>query len=125
MGLDNYAVYPVNHPKWKDGDDLIPSELFPVQLCGGMFSDGQSGIRGKVYNEWCEYATGMSLYQEDISPEDVKELYARLLNANKLTFKEYCDEGDNYYALDWKDALSFREWVRVVAEQDGAIIGWW
>lgn len=129
MGLDTYAAYPKNHPKYnptEGASNLLPEELFPKNhLCGGMFSGGGPSFRGKVYNDWVEYATEYSLYEEEISAEDVVEMYHRLSNANELTFKEFNDEGHNSYEISYEEVQDLLKWFEIVVSEEAVVIGWW
>ena len=129
MGLDTYAYYPKGHPKYSSDENvsnMLPDELFPEnQLCGGMFSGGGPSFRGKVYNEWVEYATGYSLYEEEIPVEDVKEIYYRLSNANELIFTEFNEEGRNDYDITWNQVQDLTKWFGVVVKEKAVVCGWW
>jgi len=72
MGLDNYWELPegVDEPAFEP----------ELQLCGGLFSaNGSGSFRGKVYNGIVEALTGVSLYEDKIDSEQVKNM-ANLLN---------------------------------------------
>jgi hypothetical protein len=77
VGLDTYAVARGEDGKWRAAPDK-PFE--GLCLIGGMHSGGagSSSIRGKVYGEAVEAATGESLYQRRIEPETVTEMARRL-----------------------------------------------
>jgi len=63
MGLDNY---------WKQDKDTNGIVEGEFQVCGGICSgNGNDSFRGKVYNSIVEEITGISLYQDTISAEDV------------------------------------------------------
>ena len=121
MGLDTYAVYSSKHPNYtQDGDNSIPDTLFPDNnLCGGMFSGMGASFRGKRYNDYVEWATGVSLYDRLIDSEVVQDMYISLKNAN---FKKY--PGDNWN-ISKKETEQLTEWFRVVAQENGSISGWW
>lgn len=77
MGLDSFATVKGPSGEWQPA----PDEPFEgIDLCGGMYSGGtdSSSIRGKVYAEVVEAATGESLYQERIEPGRVAEMARRL-----------------------------------------------
>jgi len=54
-----------------------------VNLCGGMFSgpgkDVCTSFRGKVYHDFLEALSGVSLYQDVISGPQIKEILTSLL----------------------------------------------
>lgn len=118
MGLDTFAGYPRNHPKYKgeEGEtfSLIPNELFPENnLCGGMFSGGGNSFRGKVYNSLIEEVTEISLYNEIIPTKDVKLMVSRIENHISKTK----DEDPNL--------LGLLGWFQVVVKEEAAVYGWW
>lgn len=65
MGLDNIWRVPegTEHPKMR------------VSLCGGMFSGPEGGactsFRGKVYSDFIESVSGISLYQDSIAGDEI------------------------------------------------------
>lgn len=121
MGLDTYAVYDSLHPNYsKDGSNSLPDTLFPSnELCGGLLSGNGASFRGKHYDDYVEWATGVSLYTELITSDIVKDMYISLKNAN---FIEY--PGDNWN-ISKEETEQLTEWFRVVSEEDGSIAGWW
>jgi hypothetical protein len=80
MGLDTIAVTLDEDGKLKPA----PDEPFEgLRLCGGIYSGGSdsASIRGKVYAELVEAATGVSLYEERIEPPRVAAMARRLRRA--------------------------------------------
>lgn len=77
MGLDNIWKVPegTQHPSME------------VTLCGGMFSGpGEKtceSFRGKVYHEFIESLSGISLYQDSIEGDELK-----LILSSLVQFKE-------------------------------------
>ena len=70
MGLDSY---------WLDGDKKKASVPGHFRLVGGMLSGhGNDSFRGKCYAGLVESVTGVSLYQELIAPEVVREMSDKL-----------------------------------------------
>lgn len=79
MGLDTHAVVRGEDGNWSPA----PDEPFEgLRLMGGVCSGGSDSfsIRGKVYDEVVDAATGESLYQKRIEPETVAKI-ARCLRA--------------------------------------------
>ena len=72
MGLDNIWRVPegTDHP------------TMSVALCGGMFSGPDKGtcesFRGKVYAEFIEGLSGISLYQDSITGDELETILAGL-----------------------------------------------
>lgn len=131
MGLDTYAAYGKDHHKFNhdpEASNLVPDELFPKnKLCGGMFSGGGNSFRGKVYNDWVEYCTGVSLYEEEIPADVVEQMYKALSNlTNPVIFAEFNNSGCNdTYQIDFEHAQDILEWFKVVKDEGASIIGWW
>lgn len=73
MGLDNIWRVP----------EGTPHPSMEVDLCGGMFSGpGEKtceSFRGKVYHEFIEDLSGISLYQHSISGDELKDILSSLV----------------------------------------------
>lgn len=122
MGLDTYAAYAASHPKYEDVGgtySLLPDSLFPPNaLCGGMLSGGGNSFRGKVYNDYIEWATGETLYSEELSPDTV----IRMANALEGALNRFL----TYKGLTTKpEATDIAVWFRKVADEKASVIGWW
>jgi len=128
MGLDTYAVYGTEHPKYnhtEGADNSIPNELFPEnQLCGGMFSGGGNFFRGKVYNNAVEFFTNYSLYSDILNSDEVKEIATKLSEVTEQRYKEEFSHTDSYQ-ITYKEFKQLAEWFRVVADEDGSVISWY
>jgi hypothetical protein len=131
MGLDTYAAYGKGHHKYNDDpqvSNLVPDELFSEnKLCGGLFSGGGNSFRGKVYNDWVQYCTGVSLYEEEIPADVVEQMYKALSNqTNPVIFGEFNNSGCNdTYQIDFEQAQDILEWFKVVNDEGASIVGWW
>jgi len=114
MGLDSFAQY---------NGKAMDSELFTdLNLCGGVFSDGQVSIRGKVYDQIVHHVTGVSLYQEEIPNNIVKNMAERM--------ESFVKSGDVYYTKGYRDykiqeLRDLSKWFRIIADNNGYIVGWW
>jgi hypothetical protein len=122
MGLDNY---PARDPQ----GTLLPEdeEAFrkaEIRLCGGLFSDGTTSFRGKVYNDLVEQVTGVSLYREWIPPETVREMAAALsLRSPEELARILMGEGHTEeHVREMKDLQRF---FQICAERGLGLIGWW
>ena len=118
MGLDTIATTQRDDGNWEPA----PDEPFEgLELGGGMYSGGSSSssIRGKVYAELVEEATGESLYQERIEPARVTGLARRLRAA--------VDEAkrNGTLEIDPQEAEDLARWFEVCAERGYAVEGWW
>jgi hypothetical protein len=73
MGLDSYWMH--------KGEEASVEGDF--KICGGLMSGhGNSSFRGKVYDKAVEAITGVSLYQERIGNETVKEMTKKMQEAS-------------------------------------------
>jgi hypothetical protein len=109
MGLDSFAMAENNTPM----DGKLFTHIPPV-LCGGMFSDGESSIRGKVYDKFVHTNTGVSLYQEKISYEQIGDM-----------LQKFTDKPVEPYDLSATEVHALVEWFRTIHRNKGYIIGWW
>jgi hypothetical protein len=118
MGLDTFARTRGEEGKWESAPDQ-PFE--GLRLCGGMYSGGadSSSIRGKVYAELVEQATGESLYQRHIEPPRVAEMARRL--------RAVVDDAKRSGTLELhpQEAEDLARWFEVCAERGYAVEGWW
>lgn len=120
MGLDTLAY----HEKERTPlDDSLFGHIPPV-LVGGMFSGNGNGasFRGKVYSDFVEHATGESLYQETIPNLTVHKMVAALED-----FLQKFPEEKTYEKMDMSknQAEALLAWFKVVANNNGEIVGWW
>jgi len=129
MGLDTYALAPEVR-SFKNEDEtrpLLSSHLFshitPV-LCAGMLSGNGNcnSFRGKAYDDFITYITDETLYQEEISNLTVHKMVAAL--------QEFVDGNPSQKALDKLhitrlEVEALLQWLKVVADNNGSIGGWW
>lgn len=73
MGLDTYASRTPGEVTLTDEDERAFEEA-GIELCGGMFSGEGASFRGKVYDDAVTHVSGVSLYQDWIGPEEVREV---------------------------------------------------
>lgn len=122
MGLDNYACI-------RRGDKLepMPNSLFAANhLVSGMFSMDTNSFRGKAYNDYVQYVTGQSLYQELIEECAVVEMAKRLKKfADNAFAAEPGFEARNIYGLNKDVAEDLANWFQTVANNNGVVVGWW
>lgn len=115
MGLDTYAY---------SSGKAMPAYLFahiPPVLVGGMLSGNgdTASFRGKVYAPFLYNAIGLDLYQDEIPHETVAraaDLMEKWLIENpSLDFEDISRE----------EVTALAQWLRVVANNGGTIVGWW
>ena len=130
MGLDNFAVYGKGHNKYdptEGANNSIPEELFSKNyLWSGMFSDTGNAFRGKVYNDVVEFFTNYSLYEDELTPDQVKDIYLMLCEVTEDRFlREYVAEGMNTWEIQYRELKDLTEWFGVVVSEGGSIISWY
>jgi hypothetical protein len=127
MGLDNYAVYGKEHPKYdptEGANNNIPDKLFPDNnLCGGIFSGGGNSFRGKVYDDLVEFFSGYSLYKDILEPDEVLEISTALTNITESQFNSVYTS--NRYEITYEEVKQLAEWFRVVASENGSVVSWY
>lgn len=111
MGLDSIWVNQDN------SKGVIPGKF---NVCGGMFSDnGNQSFRGKVYNQIIESVTGVSLYQEEIPNETIKQMTDALKSI----------KWNSQFGFDHDiDSDEFSDLVRMFEAHASAghkLVGWW
>jgi len=126
MGLDNYAVYGTEHHKCPTDvseSNLLPDSLFEgIDLGHGMFSGQGSAFRGKRYDSWVQYATGMTLYEEIIDPDTVQAIADELrVSTTPEFFAAYVNE----YDISFQEAQDLLKWFEIAAAEGATVIGWW
>lgn len=111
MGLDSF---------WRGQDGTEGVVQGQYNLCGGMLSGhGNSSFRGKVYDRVVDTLTGVSLYQEEIPSETVKQM-AEKLSAVPYSRAVLADSGLD--PDEWQDLVRmFQEH----AKMDHKLLGWW
>lgn len=90
MGLDNIISRSPDEDVLTPEDERALAES-GIGLCGGMYSDGVTSFRGKVYDTFVSEVTGVSLYQEWIPPETVAEMADKLDECDPETIGERLD----------------------------------
>jgi len=79
MGLDNVISRSADDDVLTPEDERALNES-GISLCGGVFSDGDTSFRGKVYDRLVSEVTGVSLYQEpleSLEPDTVANPHGR------------------------------------------------
>ena len=115
MGLDTYAYEAISKRPMDDG---LFQHIPPV-LCGGLLSGngGCSSFRGKVYAGYVQAVTKVSLYQEEIPNEIVKQMAELLAGSTG-----YIAHREGVTAAE---AEALAKWFKAVADNNGIVVGWW
>lgn len=130
MGLDNFAVYSKGHNKYdptEGANNNIPDNLFSKNyLWSGMLSDTGNAFRGKVYNDVVEFFTNYSLYSDELTPDQVKDIYLMLCQVTEDRFLgEYVAKGMNTWKVEYRELKELTEWFGVVASEGGCVVSWY
>ena len=114
MGLDLFA----------HGVDPKKFERIPPLLCGSMFSDGQSSIRGKVYAGFISEICDVDLYQEKLKPDELQRIIAKL----QMYLMDVADNprsDPEYDDFSYEEIAALLLWFTIIKENNGTVIGWW
>jgi hypothetical protein len=89
-----------------------------IELCGGIFSgSGNDGsFRGKVYVMMILEITGVSLNQDWIPPETVREMYEALLTYYAKDNENISENGSQTHDLP--------KFFQVCSERGLGLVGW-
>ena len=120
MGLDTFASSTSEDVRLTEEQENAFAEA-EVQLCGGLFSGGGSSFRGKVYHEVVAEITGASLYQDWITPDEVKKMAD--------CFQVLRDEEIEGFAAEFdlapSEVVDLGKFFKVCSEHNLGLIGWW
>jgi hypothetical protein len=94
MGLDVYALRSLEEPLAEE--DVLAFDKANIELCGGIFSGDGGSFRGKVYDTLILDITEVSLYQQWIPTEIVREMAAALHLVDRKEFDKTAPEKYRY-----------------------------
>ena len=120
MGLDTYASRSPDDLVLHTGDNQAFEEA-QIELCGGIFSGEGGSFRGKVYSTLILEITGVSLYQEWIPPETVKEMYRALAGCDPESAVTESDSLDRNPG----EIIELRKFFKVCADRGLGLINSW
>lgn len=126
MGLDTFASRTPDDVVLSD-EDVAAFREARVDLCGGIHSDGVTSIRGKVYAELVREATGVSLFQDWIGPDEVLSLSLALDAYSAEDLARLWDglDGHGEPTHPPHEAAQLALFFRICAERGLGLIGWW
>ena len=122
MGLDSIISRSPNKIRLPAADKRALNES-GIELCGGMYSDGVTSFRGKVYNMFVLKVTGVSLYEEWIPPETISEMADALAKVDPETIGEQLGLGE-YFTPSPSEVRNLQKLFRLCAERGLGIIAW-
>jgi hypothetical protein len=121
MGLDTYAA------RSPEGDlteeDTAAFDEVGVELCGGIWSGDARSFRGKVYADAVERVSGVSLYQEWIPPETVREMADAFARCDPEAVAR--EMSGDVHAPTAGEVSSLGTFFRVCADRGLGLTGWW
>ncbi|MEZ5124624.1 MAG: hypothetical protein R2826_00045 [Thermoleophilia bacterium] len=122
LGLDNFVSRTPDDVVLTTEDELtlIASG---IDLCGGLFSDGTTSFRGKVYEMLVLEVTGESLTREWLPPETLAEMADKLDECDPETVGEDFDLGERWTPSPG-EIRDLRRLFRICAERGLGLIAW-
>ena len=111
MGLDLFA----------HGIDPVKFSDIPPLLCGSMFTDGQSSIRGKVYARFISDVCDVDLYQDKLPSQDLQ----RIITSLQLYLMDVEDTSTDTPDFSNEEIAALLLWFETVKKNNGTVIGWW
>ena len=115
MGLDNYWK------KSKDEAGVIEGEF---NICGGMFSgSGNDSFRGKVYAQFVEDVTEVSLYGDPDTYEVPNETVKKM--ADDLEATEWRDSYIENYDIEEQEFKDLVRMFRLHADAGHYLYAWY
>lgn len=138
MGLDTYAVIGDNTDKGEamtlghDNELVAKNKLFDgINLCGGMLSggSGSASMRGKVYAGIVERVTGVSLYEDRLTMNELVTIAHELKNflheACDLDGMKRTDTADRDWELTYDEIYDLQKWFQVCVDNGYDVVSWY
>jgi hypothetical protein len=123
MGLDTYASRTPGDVNLTDEDERIFEEA-GIELCGGMFSGDGGSFRGKVYSDVVAHVSGVSLYEEWIPPETVREMAEAFDRCDPEAVERDMAE-DGVYETTASEVRNLQRFFRICADRGFGLVGWY
>lgn len=122
MGLDTFASRTPGEIQLTEEDQraLGPAE---ARLCGGMFSGDGGSFRGKVYLDVVDRVAEVSLSQEWIPPETVREMWEAFDRCEPQQVVR--ESANDRYPVTAEEVSALGDFLRVCVERGLGLIGWW
>jgi hypothetical protein len=123
MGLDVFAVR--SPEEGLTEEDKLAFKNAAIELCGGMFSGDEGSFRGKLYATLILDLTDISLYDQWIPPETVKQMAEALHRVDLTQFKE--DGREDYHTDDFnaETIINLTRFFDVCVQRNLGLAGWW
>ena len=124
MGLDTYAATAPDGGELSE-EDIKAFREADIELCGGIFSGSSGSFRGKVYDLLILRVTGVSLYQEWIPPEVVRDMAQAFDECDPQGVAEQMGSVGRRHGWSAAEIIELRRFFRVCAERNLGLINWW
>jgi len=122
MGLDNIISRTPEETTLGPEDARALNES-GISLCGGMFSDGVTSFRGKIYELFVAGVTGESLFEEWLPPATVAEMSDKLAACDPDTVGEQLDL-DADFVPSPGEIRDLQKLFRICADRGLGITAW-
>jgi len=122
MGLDNFISRSPGDVVLTAEDERAFAES-GVALCGGMYSDGVTSFRGKVYAMFVTEVTGESLFEEWLPPETVAVMADKLAACDPDTARGQLDLDEDFVPSPG-EIRDLQKLFRICADRGLGIIAW-
>ena len=125
MGLDTYASRSPGDIELTD-QDRRAFEAAGVDLCGGIYSGNDGSFRGEVYWSVVLEVTGVSLTNEWLAPEIVREMAEKLNAIAPETLAETNDslQVESHGKTNVEETASLQCFFALCANRNLGLIGW-
>jgi len=122
MGLDNFISRSPGDVVLTPEDERVFAES-GIGLCGGMYSDGVTSFRGKVYELFVAEVTEESLLEEWLPPATVAAMAEKLAACDPDTARERLDLDEDFVPSPG-EIRDLQKLFRVCADRGLGIIAW-
>ena len=120
MGLDTYAARSADGDL--RGEDEQAFDKAALQLCGGLHSGSGGSFRGKVYADVVEHVSGVSLYEEWIPPDTVREMAEAFDLCDPKAVQS--EMAGRVYATSAHEVYELRRFFRICADRGLGLVSW-
>jgi hypothetical protein len=122
LGLDNFISRSPGEVVLTAEDERAFVES-GIGLCGGMYSDGVTSFRGKIYELFVAGVTGESLFEEWLPPATVAEMSDKLAACDPDTVGEQLDL-DADFVPSPGEIRDLQKLFRICADRGLGITAW-
>lgn len=121
MGLDNFASRTEEIGELSE-EDILAFKNENMNLCEGLFTEGEASFRGKVYANVVLEITGISLFEYWIPPKTVYEMWQAFENCDP---EEFSKSNSGIRNSDSYSINELRKYFKVCAERKLGLVGVW